>query len=80
MAKKHNRRWTVVVRYPDYATSEWPDDIYTAWVKAADEEAAVVEAQKKALAAQDKETIIRDAADFGGVAVFPGHHRVWIPG
>lgn len=46
--KKLPRKWSVLLRYPDHATGNWPDDTFHYWLRAKDAHSAISLAQAKA--------------------------------
>jgi hypothetical protein len=64
--------YSVLLLYPDYASDNYGQETYYAWVQAPDPIAAVAEAQRQAVAAQIID--IDDPIDFHPLLVTQGHH------
>ena len=73
--KKH--WYTVILLYPDYCTDDYGWDTYTTWVLAESPEAAVPEAQERAVKAlmQGDEILKENPVDFVPIAAFAGKLR-----
>ena len=77
-------KYTVVLRYPDYYASEWPDETYTAWVTAGGYDKAIRKARIVVAEAVNKgyptdEHPISAPEDLQAIAVIRGAHKVYIP-
>lgn len=66
------KRYSVLLLYPDYVGDEYGKETYYAFVEAADSIAAIVVAQRQAVAAQVID--IDDPTDFAPLLVTRGHH------
>ena len=76
--------YTVVLRYPDYYASEWPDETYTTIVTASGYKRAVRKAQRETADACNSgiptdEHPINAPEDLQAIAVIRGAHTVYIP-
>lgn len=70
-------KFDVVLRYPDYAAQDWPDEMYVATVEAADYRAAIKAARKEARLTNGNR--IR-GDDFALVLVLPGNTNIFARG
>lgn len=70
------RDFGVVLLYPEYACSDWPESCYV-FVRAKNPDDALRKARKKAaktLGGEDKITLNQLADDFAPMLVLEGHH------
>ena len=75
------KKYSVLLRYPDYATTDWPDDMYTIAVEAHSYDAAADVARNKAfrrINKNEKDTL-NDPDDMEVVCVIEGQHKFYIP-
>ena len=75
--KKPTKQFTVVLRYPDYFTDEYPNDTYTGWVKAVTWKQAVRKVQKRVQELYPDQ--INDPEDIALVAVIEGAPWIYVP-
>jgi hypothetical protein len=75
------KKYSVLLRYPDYATSFWPDDMYTIAVEAHSYDAAADVARGKSFQRINKseKDLINDRDDMEVVCVVEGQHKFYIP-
>jgi O-acetyl-ADP-ribose deacetylase (regulator of RNase III) len=66
-----NERYTVTLRYPDFNSDDWPEDLYTAHVTTDNGiDGAIVAARQ--MAQEDNKKWCEDPSDFSAVVVIPG--------
>lgn len=65
--------FTVLLRYPDYVSGNWPDDQYVARVTAKTPQAALRAARSEAKRKSTPDLEVRSVNDFALVAIFAGH-------
>jgi len=75
------KKFSVLLRYPDYAAPEWPYEMYTIAVDARSHVQAAKTAQLSAFGAINKEDadMINDPEDLDVVCVVRGQHKFYIP-
>jgi hypothetical protein len=75
------KRYSVLLRYPDYAACDWPNDIYMITVSAHSYDSAMGMAQHMASwRINDKDAgTINEPEDLGVVCVVEGDHKFYIP-
>ena len=75
------KKFSALLRYPDYAAPEWPYEMYTIAVEARSHVQAAKTAQDKAFKAINKEDadMINDPDDLEVVCVIAGPHKFYIP-
>lgn len=72
-----SKNYTVLLRYPDYYSGNWPDDQVNHRVKASSIQAAVNQARRLEVRHSKKEgNPINDPTDLSVVAVYAGHRRL----
>jgi hypothetical protein len=77
--KKQQKKFTVVLRYPDYYTDTWPDDTYTEVVEAMSREKAVLKLQKQLCRRINRgDCQIEDPTDLAAIIVVEGAPKIWV--
>jgi len=71
-------RYTVILSYPNYI-GDYGQEYYTAWTTGETWEQAIAEARRKAVDAQEPDTV-NDPEDFALVGYFRGHQTMKAPG
>ena len=74
-----NRKYTVILLYPEYTDAgSWPES-YVAWVEGESQEDAIAEARMEAKDNYEAEYEgeINDPTDFEVIGVVEGHHKVY---
>jgi hypothetical protein len=77
--KQPQKKFTVVLRYPDYYTNEFPDDVYVGVVSAPSWDKAVLKLQKKLCRKINREDDgqIEDHLDLDAVVAIEGTPKIW---
>jgi hypothetical protein len=78
--KKQQKKFTVVLRYPDYYTDEWPTDTYLGVIEATAYDLAAVKMQVQLCRRINRtgDGQIEDPADLAVVIVIEGTPKVWL--
>ena len=73
-------KYLVILRYPDYASDDWPNDTYTTSVRAASPEEAFVKAKEDLAETRGKDPGDSVPEDSALVVVIKGDPDTWQPG
>jgi hypothetical protein len=77
--KQPQKKFTVVLRYPDYYTDAWPDDTYVGVVSAPSHDTAALKLQKRLCRKINRENCgqIEAYEDLAAILVIEGAPAVW---
>jgi len=77
--KRPLKKFTVVLRYPDYYTDEWPTDAYEGVIEAASYDKAAAKMQDRLCRRINRTDAgqIEDPADLAVVIVIEGEPKTW---
>ena len=77
--KRPLKKFTVVLRYPDYYTNEWPTDTYLGVIEATSYDLAAVKMQDRLCRRINRTGAgqIEDPADLAVVIVIEGEPKTW---
>lgn len=75
------RWWTAVVRYPEYMVDDYPDEIYSGWVRAVFQDDAIAAVQRMAVRANRTSAYADQLKpeDFEPVVALWGRHTIINP-
>jgi hypothetical protein len=77
------KKYSVLLRYPDYAVGDWPNATFTSLVSAHSYDAALDVARNKAFRVINKhnteDALVNDPDDMEVVCAVRGHHKFYIP-